>query len=179
MREDVSVKRVAAFAKRLLQLATTAQPNWACGCLLLLSQVGVRACVRCARPRWAGQGLGLGLGLGLLCCGAEWRSGGPCALLHNGPCYCYGYCCSLALRPTTTLMAPFCMMLFSFWLQPFLSGCSAARPGLPLGFHAHYVVPHRCHHQRRCWRPSQRCGPRSRSPRTWGRAARAASRSRT
>ncbi len=37
---DVSVKRVAAFAKRLLQLATAAQPNWACGALLLVSQVG-------------------------------------------------------------------------------------------------------------------------------------------
>ncbi|GFR50755.1 hypothetical protein Agub_g13022, partial [Astrephomene gubernaculifera] len=39
MQGDVSVKRVAAFAKRLLQLATGAQPNWACGALLLLSQV--------------------------------------------------------------------------------------------------------------------------------------------
>lgn len=36
---DVSVHRVAAFAKRLLQLAATAQPNWTCGALLLLSQV--------------------------------------------------------------------------------------------------------------------------------------------
>ncbi|KXZ46949.1 hypothetical protein GPECTOR_39g443 [Gonium pectorale] len=39
MQGDVSVKRVAAFAKRLLQLAAAAQPNWACGALLLLSQV--------------------------------------------------------------------------------------------------------------------------------------------
>ncbi len=35
----MSVHRVAAFAKRLLQLAATAQPNWTCGALLLLSQV--------------------------------------------------------------------------------------------------------------------------------------------
>ncbi len=33
------MRRVAAFAKRLLQLASAAQPNWACGALLLLSQV--------------------------------------------------------------------------------------------------------------------------------------------
>ncbi|GLI62277.1 hypothetical protein VaNZ11_004885, partial [Volvox africanus] len=39
MQGDVSVKRVAAFAKRLLQLAAAAQPNWACGALLLISQV--------------------------------------------------------------------------------------------------------------------------------------------
>ncbi|GIL62556.1 hypothetical protein Vafri_16644, partial [Volvox africanus] len=39
MQADVSVKRVAAFAKRLLQLASAAQPNWACGALLLISQV--------------------------------------------------------------------------------------------------------------------------------------------
>ncbi|GIM15448.1 hypothetical protein Vretimale_18225, partial [Volvox reticuliferus] len=39
MQGDVSVKRVAAFAKRLLQLAAASQPNWACGALLLISQV--------------------------------------------------------------------------------------------------------------------------------------------
>lgn len=39
MKSDVSVKRVAAFAKRLLQLAVNAGSNWACGALLLLSEV--------------------------------------------------------------------------------------------------------------------------------------------
>lgn len=39
MKDDVSLKRLAAFSKRLLQLASSAQPNWACGALLLISQV--------------------------------------------------------------------------------------------------------------------------------------------
>ncbi|EFJ51407.1 hypothetical protein VOLCADRAFT_87659 [Volvox carteri f. nagariensis] len=48
MRGDVSVKRVAAFAKRLLQLAAAAQPNWACGALMLISQV-----LSCQPALWA------------------------------------------------------------------------------------------------------------------------------
>uniref|UniRef100_A0A383VK77 CCAAT-binding factor domain-containing protein n=1 Tax=Tetradesmus obliquus TaxID=3088 RepID=A0A383VK77_TETOB len=39
MKADVSVKRVAAFAKRLLQVACHAPSNWAAGALLLLSEV--------------------------------------------------------------------------------------------------------------------------------------------
>eukprot|EP00878_Enallax_costatus_P023419 GHUV01024910.1.p1 GENE.GHUV01024910.1~~GHUV01024910.1.p1 ORF type:complete len:221 (+),score=30.96 GHUV01024910.1:653-1315(+) len=39
MRSDVSIKRVAAFCKRLLQVACHAPSNWAAGALLLLSEV--------------------------------------------------------------------------------------------------------------------------------------------
>lgn len=39
MKADVSGKRVAAFAKRLLQVATAAGANWAAGALFLLSEV--------------------------------------------------------------------------------------------------------------------------------------------
>jgi len=37
MKGDVSTKRVAAFAKRLLQVAQEQQPAFTCGCLLMLS----------------------------------------------------------------------------------------------------------------------------------------------
>eukprot|EP00983_Pelagomonas_calceolata_P112063 1159846-Pelagomonas_calceolata.AAC.8 len=39
MRVDVSPKRAAAFAKRLLQVAIPAPAHFACGALLLLSEV--------------------------------------------------------------------------------------------------------------------------------------------
>ncbi|CAL8467747.1 g7285 [Coccomyxa elongata] len=39
MRADVSSKRVCAFVKRLLQVAVHQQPNFACGCLMLISQL--------------------------------------------------------------------------------------------------------------------------------------------
>nr|XP_016486806.1 PREDICTED: CCAAT/enhancer-binding protein zeta-like [Nicotiana tabacum] len=39
MKNDVNVKRVAAFSKRLLQVAIQQQPQYACGCLFLLSEV--------------------------------------------------------------------------------------------------------------------------------------------
>ena len=39
MKADVSTKRVAAFAKRLLQVAQEQQPAFTCGCLLVLSEV--------------------------------------------------------------------------------------------------------------------------------------------
>ena len=39
MKGDVSTKRVAAFAKRLLQVAQEQQPAFTCGCLLMLSEV--------------------------------------------------------------------------------------------------------------------------------------------
>lgn len=39
MKSDVSVKRVAAFAKRLLQGAAGAPANYACGALFLMSEV--------------------------------------------------------------------------------------------------------------------------------------------
>jgi hypothetical protein len=39
MRADVSTKRLCAFVKRLLQVALHQQPNFACGCLLLTSQL--------------------------------------------------------------------------------------------------------------------------------------------
>jgi ribosome biogenesis protein MAK21 len=38
VRADVSARRVAAFAKRLLQVAAEAPPNFACGCLVLVSE---------------------------------------------------------------------------------------------------------------------------------------------
>ncbi|GLU14192.1 hypothetical protein SLE2022_307760 [Rubroshorea leprosula] len=39
MRSDVNLKRVAAFSKRLLQVALQQPPQYACGCLFLLSEV--------------------------------------------------------------------------------------------------------------------------------------------
>lgn len=39
LKADVSHKRVSAFAKRLLQVAQEAPPNFACGCLFLLSEL--------------------------------------------------------------------------------------------------------------------------------------------
>ncbi len=39
MQADTRAPRVAAFAKRLLQLALAHPPNFACGCMLLLSQL--------------------------------------------------------------------------------------------------------------------------------------------
>lgn len=39
IKADVSVKRAAAFCKRLMQAALHANSNWACGALLLLSEV--------------------------------------------------------------------------------------------------------------------------------------------
>ena len=38
MKADVSSRRVAAFAKRLLQVAQEQQPAFCCGCLLMLSE---------------------------------------------------------------------------------------------------------------------------------------------
>ena len=46
MKGDVSNKRVAAFAKRLLQVAEEQQPAFTCGCLLMLSELLKVAC-RC------------------------------------------------------------------------------------------------------------------------------------
>ena len=60
MKADVSTKRVAAFGKRLLQVAQEQQPAFSCGCLLMLSEVlKVIPCV------WSGVKEGLGHGLGL------------------------------------------------------------------------------------------------------------------
>ncbi|KAL8466406.1 hypothetical protein ACS0TY_035488 [Phlomoides rotata] len=39
MKNDINVKRVAAFSKRLLQVALHLPPQYACGCLFLLSEV--------------------------------------------------------------------------------------------------------------------------------------------
>ncbi|KAK6911814.1 CCAAT-binding factor [Dillenia turbinata] len=39
MTKDVNLKRVAAFSKRLLQVTLQLQPQYACGCLFLLSEV--------------------------------------------------------------------------------------------------------------------------------------------
>ncbi|KAJ8535794.1 hypothetical protein K7X08_034195 [Anisodus acutangulus] len=39
MKNDVNVKRIAAFSKRLLQVAIQQPPQYACGCLFLLSEV--------------------------------------------------------------------------------------------------------------------------------------------
>lgn len=39
MKSDVNLKRTAAFAKRLLQVALQQPPQYACGCLFLLSEV--------------------------------------------------------------------------------------------------------------------------------------------
>lgn len=39
MKTDVNLKRVSAFAKRLLQVALQQPPQYACGCLFLLSEV--------------------------------------------------------------------------------------------------------------------------------------------
>ncbi|KAL5579637.1 hypothetical protein UlMin_012079 [Ulmus minor] len=39
MKSDVNLKRVAAFAKRLMQVALQQPPQYACGCLFLLSEV--------------------------------------------------------------------------------------------------------------------------------------------
>ncbi|CAL9240419.1 unnamed protein product [Arabidopsis halleri] len=39
MKNDINVKRVAAFSKRVLQVALQQPPQYACGCLFLLSEV--------------------------------------------------------------------------------------------------------------------------------------------
>ncbi|XP_031280379.1 CCAAT/enhancer-binding protein zeta isoform X1 [Pistacia vera] len=39
MKNDVNLKRIAAFAKRVLQVALQQPPQYACGCLFLLSEV--------------------------------------------------------------------------------------------------------------------------------------------
>ncbi|KAJ6825990.1 CCAAT/enhancer-binding protein zeta [Iris pallida] len=39
MKNDINVKRVSAFSKRLLQVALQRPPQYACGCLFLLSEV--------------------------------------------------------------------------------------------------------------------------------------------
>ncbi|KZV14923.1 CCAAT/enhancer-binding protein zeta [Dorcoceras hygrometricum] len=39
MKNDVNIKRVAAFSKRLLQVALQLAPQYACGCLFMLSEV--------------------------------------------------------------------------------------------------------------------------------------------
>ncbi|XP_057770756.1 protein SLOW WALKER 2 [Salvia miltiorrhiza] len=39
MKNDINIKRVSAFAKRLLQVALQLPPQYACGCLFLLSEV--------------------------------------------------------------------------------------------------------------------------------------------
>ncbi|KAL1203743.1 Protein SLOW WALKER 2 [Cardamine amara subsp. amara] len=39
MKNDINVKRVAAFSKRVLQVALQQTPQYACGCLFLLSEV--------------------------------------------------------------------------------------------------------------------------------------------
>ncbi|CAK9144659.1 unnamed protein product [Ilex paraguariensis] len=39
MKSDINLKRVAAFSKRLLQVALQQPPQYACGCLFLLSEV--------------------------------------------------------------------------------------------------------------------------------------------
>lgn len=39
MKSDVNLKRVAAYAKRILQVALQQPPQYACGCLFLLSEV--------------------------------------------------------------------------------------------------------------------------------------------
>ena len=48
----MSAKRAAAFAKRLLQVAQEAPPHFACGCLLLTSEL-LKA--RGAGLGWAGE----------------------------------------------------------------------------------------------------------------------------
>ena len=53
IKADVSAKRTAAFAKRLLQVAQEAPGHFACGCLLLTSEllkVGGCACDGLQRP---------------------------------------------------------------------------------------------------------------------------------
>nr|CAN61791.1 hypothetical protein VITISV_015796 [Vitis vinifera] len=47
MKNDVNLKRVAAFAKRILQMALQQPPQYACGCLFLLSEV-----LRARPPLW-------------------------------------------------------------------------------------------------------------------------------
>jgi hypothetical protein len=39
LKADISSRRASAFAKRLLQLAQEAPPHFACGCLLLTSEL--------------------------------------------------------------------------------------------------------------------------------------------
>lgn len=63
MKADVSTKRVAAFAKRLLQVAQEQQPAFTCGCLLMLSELlKVIPCHRCGLY-FRGRGFWLGLRL--------------------------------------------------------------------------------------------------------------------
>ncbi|XP_073039989.1 protein SLOW WALKER 2 [Primulina eburnea] len=47
MKNDVNMKRVAAFSKRLLQVALQLAPQYACGCLFMLSEV-----LRARPPLW-------------------------------------------------------------------------------------------------------------------------------
>ncbi|KAL6644210.1 hypothetical protein ACP70R_015818 [Stipagrostis hirtigluma subsp. patula] len=48
MKNDVMLKRVAAFSKRLLQVALHRPPQYACGCLFILSEV-----LKAKPPLWA------------------------------------------------------------------------------------------------------------------------------
>ncbi|CAN6210434.1 unnamed protein product [Urochloa humidicola] len=48
MKNDVMLKRVAAFSKRLLQVALQRPPQYACGCLFILSEV-----LKAKSPLWA------------------------------------------------------------------------------------------------------------------------------
>ncbi|GMH17563.1 hypothetical protein Nepgr_019404 [Nepenthes gracilis] len=47
MKNDINIRRVAAFSKRLLQVALQQPPQYACGCLFLLSQV-----LKARSPLW-------------------------------------------------------------------------------------------------------------------------------
>lgn len=57
MKGDVSTKRVAAFAKRLLQVAQEQQPAFTCGCLLMLSEILKVKKEKTRRERVQGLGL--------------------------------------------------------------------------------------------------------------------------
>lgn len=62
MKTDVSVKRVAAFAKRLLQSTHNASPNYACAVLFMMSEVsrcvvGCKGKARCSTQGVQGRGL--------------------------------------------------------------------------------------------------------------------------
>lgn len=47
MKRDVNIKRVAAFSKRLLQVALQQPPKYACACLFLLSEL-----FKARQPLW-------------------------------------------------------------------------------------------------------------------------------
>ncbi|KAG2321781.1 hypothetical protein Bca52824_014994 [Brassica carinata] len=47
MKNDINIKRVAAFSKRILQVALQQPPQYACGCLFLLSEV-----LKARQPLW-------------------------------------------------------------------------------------------------------------------------------